>query len=142
MKALSIRQPWAELIAQGRKTLELRSWDTPHRGPLLICASNVWHASGERLHGRLGTLGVAVCLVDLLDCRPVTPDDSKGACVDVTRVPGYSIAWVLARPVRVEAVPVKGQLRLFTPQGLPPHFEAWLARRIQTPRTGGHPFEP
>ena len=34
MKALSIRQPWAELIMQGRKTLELRTWRTNYRGAL------------------------------------------------------------------------------------------------------------
>lgn len=39
MKALSIRQPWAQEIADGFKTLEFRSWSTTYRGPLLICAS-------------------------------------------------------------------------------------------------------
>ena len=34
MKALSIRQPWAELILQGRKTIELRTWKTSYRGLL------------------------------------------------------------------------------------------------------------
>ena len=34
MKALSIRQPWAELILQGRKTIELRTWKTCYRGLL------------------------------------------------------------------------------------------------------------
>ncbi len=38
MKTLSIRQPWAELILQGRKTIELRTWHTSYRGPLLIHA--------------------------------------------------------------------------------------------------------
>ena len=39
MKALSIRQPWADLIVQGKKTLELRSWTTKYRGVLAIHAS-------------------------------------------------------------------------------------------------------
>lgn len=39
MKALSIRQPWAELIIRGLKDVENRSWQTHHRGPLLIHAS-------------------------------------------------------------------------------------------------------
>ena len=34
--ALSIRQPWAELILQSRKTIELRSWDTDYRGYLWL----------------------------------------------------------------------------------------------------------
>ncbi|HHY88739.1 MAG TPA: ASCH domain-containing protein, partial [Chloroflexi bacterium] len=38
MKALSVRQPWAWLIAQGYKTVENRTWATNYRGPLLIHA--------------------------------------------------------------------------------------------------------
>lgn len=36
MKALSIRQPWAWLIAQGIKPVENRSWATKFRGKFLI----------------------------------------------------------------------------------------------------------
>lgn len=36
--ALTIRQPWAWLIAKGHKNIENRSWTTRHRGPLLIHA--------------------------------------------------------------------------------------------------------
>ena len=39
MKALSFRQPWAELVLQGRKTLDLRTYGTDFRGPLAIHAS-------------------------------------------------------------------------------------------------------
>lgn len=38
MKALTIRQPWASLIAHGVKTIETRSWSTEYRGPLAIHA--------------------------------------------------------------------------------------------------------
>ena len=38
MRALTIRQPWASLIALGVKTIETRSWQTHYRGPLLIHA--------------------------------------------------------------------------------------------------------
>lgn len=40
MKALSIRQPWAWLIANGYKDIENRSWQTKFRGPVLIHASS------------------------------------------------------------------------------------------------------
>ena len=33
MKALSVPQPWAEVIARGEKTIEVRTWSTKHRGP-------------------------------------------------------------------------------------------------------------
>jgi hypothetical protein len=38
VKALTIRQPWASLVALGVKTIETRSWSTKYRGPLLIHA--------------------------------------------------------------------------------------------------------
>ncbi|KVM92290.1 ASCH domain-containing protein [Burkholderia stagnalis] len=39
MKALSIRQPWAWLVAAVNKDIENRTWRTSYRGPLLIHAS-------------------------------------------------------------------------------------------------------
>ncbi len=39
MKVLSLKQPFAELILQGRKTIELRKWNTHFRGKFLIHAS-------------------------------------------------------------------------------------------------------
>lgn len=38
MKALTLWQPWATLVALGHKTLETRSWSTEYRGPLAIHA--------------------------------------------------------------------------------------------------------
>lgn len=39
MKALSLTQPWASLIAIGAKRIETRSWPTAYRGPVAIHAS-------------------------------------------------------------------------------------------------------
>ncbi len=41
MKTLSIKQPWAILIAHGIKDIENRTWATKYRGPIYI------HASGK-----------------------------------------------------------------------------------------------
>src|SRR3989344_3015766 len=41
MKALSLKQPFAELILQGKKVIELRKWNTRFRGEFLIHASKV-----------------------------------------------------------------------------------------------------
>jgi hypothetical protein len=38
MKAITITQPWASLIAIGAKRIETRSWSTRYRGPLAIHA--------------------------------------------------------------------------------------------------------
>ena len=42
MKAISLTQPWAQLMADGRKHIETRSWDTRYRGWLAIAASKGW----------------------------------------------------------------------------------------------------
>ena len=42
MKALSIKQPWASLIARGIKDVENRTWRTNFRGRIFI------HASGQK----------------------------------------------------------------------------------------------
>lgn len=42
MKALSLWQPWATLMAYGLKRVETRSWAIRHRGPLLIHAAKKW----------------------------------------------------------------------------------------------------
>jgi activating signal cointegrator 1 len=39
MKALSLWQPWASLVYDGRKTIETRAWEMLYRGPLAIHAA-------------------------------------------------------------------------------------------------------
>lgn len=39
MKALTLTQPWATLVAIGAKKIETRSWNTTYRGPLAIHAA-------------------------------------------------------------------------------------------------------
>lgn len=38
MKVLTLRQPWATLVAEGIKKYEFRSWKTKYRGKVLIHA--------------------------------------------------------------------------------------------------------
>lgn len=47
MRALTIRQPWASLVALGVKTIETRSWSTRYRGPLAIHAGAAQPQRGE-----------------------------------------------------------------------------------------------
>ena len=49
MKFLTLRQPWASLIALGVKTIETRSWSTSFRGPLAIHAGKAQPGSFERV---------------------------------------------------------------------------------------------
>mgnify|MGYP001598287829 CR=1 FL=1 len=103
MKALSVRQPWASLIASGKKTIELRRWKTSYRGPLLICASA--HKQGT------GPKGVAVAMVDLIDIRPATPTDAIAACCDPVN---GEFAWVLKNAHPIMPFPVQGKLSVFS----------------------------
>jgi predicted transcriptional regulator len=41
MKCLSLKQPFADLVVDGKKTIELRNWNTHFRGSFLV------HASGN-----------------------------------------------------------------------------------------------
>jgi hypothetical protein len=47
VKAISLQQPWATLVAMGLKQVETRSWSTKHRGRLAIHATKKlpgsWH---------------------------------------------------------------------------------------------------
>ena len=47
MKALSIMQPWAWLIANGHKDIENRSWLTRYRGPVLIHAGKKYDGDDD-----------------------------------------------------------------------------------------------
>src|SRR5574338_773736 len=38
MKCLSVSQPYADLIVQSKKTIELRTWNTKYRGEFLVHA--------------------------------------------------------------------------------------------------------
>lgn len=73
IKALSLRQPYAELIVQGIKTIELRKWNTKFRGKFLVHASKfqpndvlVWEL-GLSLHDL--EFGALIGVADLIDVK-------------------------------------------------------------------------
>jgi hypothetical protein len=79
-RALSVRQPWANLICAGQKTVEVRSWQTDYRGTLVICASARVDAQAALIHDiDILPLGSTVCLVELVDIRPLRRSDAKAA---------------------------------------------------------------
>lgn len=49
MKALTLTQPWASLVASGAKRVETRSWRTGYRGPLAIHAAKTFPADARAL---------------------------------------------------------------------------------------------
>lgn len=101
-KAVSLRQPYANWVADGSKTLETRTWYTHYRGDLLICSA---------LKGQGEPKGVAVCLVELADIWPMRKEDEQAARV---KWGSGLYAWELTnRRVLGSPFPVKGKLGLF-----------------------------
>ncbi|GAB4547132.1 MAG: hypothetical protein Kow0063_41740 [Anaerolineae bacterium] len=120
MKALSFRQPWAELILQGRKTIDLRTWATRHRGRIAIHASQkvdreICAAYG--LDPASLTLGALVGTVDVVDILPL--DDERWEALRDQHMkpgpfPGDLLGWRLDTPRRLpRPVPMRGRLGLF-----------------------------
>ncbi len=103
MKALSLRQPWASMIADGRKTIETRTWRTRYRGPLAI------HASAHP-YEYLPTGGI-LAVAWLYDCRPMEAADEDAACIALYE---GAYAWLLANVQPVELIRCKGRLGLWT----------------------------
>lgn len=73
--ALSIKQPWAALLLHGVKTVEVRSWATARRGPVLIHAARVpdpkptgWQAVTDAIRPATQLLGGVIGVGDLTDC--------------------------------------------------------------------------
>lgn len=48
MKAITIAQPWASLVAIGAKRIETRTWPTKYRGPIAIHAAKGFPGSAKR----------------------------------------------------------------------------------------------
>ena len=78
MKALTLHQPWATLIAQGHKRVENRTWRTGYRGPLAIHAGLKLDPAGFALARRLGIElpeelphGAIVAVSYMIDCMPI-----------------------------------------------------------------------
>lgn len=52
MKAITLTQPWATLVAIGAKKIETRGWKTDYRGPLAIHAAKGWTEEGVNVTRR------------------------------------------------------------------------------------------
>lgn len=48
MKAITLTQPWATLVAIGAKRIETRSWNTSYRGPIAIHAAKGFPGDAKR----------------------------------------------------------------------------------------------
>ena len=113
-RALSVRQPWANLICAGQKTVEVRSWQADYRGPLVICAGlSVDNQAAIAYDVDIQPIGSTICLVQLVDIRPLQQSDAKAAMVPPRFDTTSQFAWCLARPRPLIPRPVRGQQGLF-----------------------------
>ena len=110
-KAISLKQPWANLIAEGKKTVETRKWNTHYRGDLIICSSK---------KPDIYPSGFAICIVELYDVQVMRPEDEEAACIEVYP---KAHSWFLRNLRLIDPIfPIKGQLSIFNlevPGGLP-----------------------
>lgn len=136
MKALSVRQPFANDICFGEKTIELRTWQTDYRGELVICSSKsgvkTWLLS-DGVH-YLAPTGTTICKVNLVDCRPATKADAEKAYCEESDITDGMWAWVLEDVVDLVPKPVKGKLNFFdVPSELiVPCGEKWYHEFLET----------
>jgi hypothetical protein len=106
MKALTLTQPWATLVAIGAKTIETRSWGTKYRGPLAIHAAKGFpkaarqftlericyetvrvHSQPRRGEAAAYPLGVVVCTCHLVACKLIVETRLQlGPCADAARM--------------------------------------------------------
>jgi len=138
MKAITIHQPWASLIACGVKQIETRSWATKYRGKIAI------HAGIKQMprdcYGIRDLFpdtcdfpyGKVIAIADLVDCLQVqeTRENTHGnwfAVLENRTVDGNELlfgnydvgryAWILKNVKPINPVPAKGMQRLWEWEG-------------------------
>ncbi len=127
LRCLSVRQPWAWLIAEGYKDVENRTWPTRYRGSVAIHAAQQVHqdyASGSRFSLALPA-GVHVPAPDVIERGGIVALAELVDCVTACDSPwfGGPYGFVLRNVRRVPFIPMRGKMGLFPP---PPD----IARRI------------
>lgn len=116
---LSIRQPWAELILLGKKTIELRTWNMNHRGEFYIHAGyniNVEKCKELELDPKTLFRGAVLGKSRVLEVKryetreELIRDESKHFAADY-KLPCYG--FILGKAERIKPVELKGQLGFF-----------------------------
>lgn len=119
MKALSLKQPWAELVVSGKKTIELRNWNTSFRGEFLVHASlNPNKQAMKRLGFAELPLGCIVGKATLVSVK--TYQNKQEFDADANKhfaTPGWydehAKGFILRDATRIEPKPLKGKLNFF-----------------------------
>ncbi len=122
MKALSLRAPWWWTVLYGGQDIHNCSWQTDHRGPVLIHASRWWsaHQVSQAIHLRVP--GIAYqnnCPPPLVmlqaRCGQIVGVVELVDVVTASKSPWFNgpIGLVLRDPRPVDPYPARGALELF-----------------------------
>jgi hypothetical protein len=118
--ALSIRQPWAELILRGEKDVEVRTWTNSYRGPIwLHTGTKVDEIAAKRFRADVYFTGGLVGFAELTEICAFTPDlyeEWRERHLDFSSFPSSTdiYAWILCDAKRLEPPrKCKGALGLF-----------------------------
>lgn len=123
MKCLSLKQPYADLLAFGEKTIELRKWNTKFRGEFLIHASkNIDLQACERLDIDIDklTIGAIIGSAFLHNVKEYSnqeefnKDKQKHFSLVTKYFDGYKYGFLI-RNARMfkKSIPYPGKLRFF-----------------------------
>ena len=120
MKCLSICQPFANLIIQNKKTIELRKWNTNFRGIVLIHAPiKIRKEDCKRLKiNEEFTTGAIIGKAELFDVKKyeslkeIKMDKSKHFSSKSSQKTTYGFILKDAKPFRIP-IPCKGKLKFF-----------------------------
>lgn len=118
MKALSLKQPWAELIVSGKKTIEVRNWNTKFRGEFLVHASKNTNVEKEKEFGykNLET-GCIVGKATLIDVKDYKSEEEFNKDKNKHFAEGFyskkAKGFLLKNGQRLQNKPLKGKLNFF-----------------------------
>ena len=124
MKVITIKQPFASLIAEGIKEYEFRTWKTRYRGPILIHAGKGVDKKAMEKFKKYNLdypSGCIIAMAELTDC--VTIDDKArktlkkknslvyGNIIKHTDWIGYSFK--MENVEKIEPIKMNGKLSLW-----------------------------
>ncbi|MEK6879293.1 MAG: ASCH domain-containing protein [Nanoarchaeota archaeon] len=116
MKALSIKQPYVELILQGRKTIEIRKWNTNFRGKFLVHASkNPDEEAMKKFSFHELDTGCIVGKAELIDVKQYKnePEFLKDKDKHLADFKFGNHGFVLKNAERIKPIPCKGKLNFW-----------------------------
>jgi hypothetical protein len=116
MKVLTLKQPWAELILLGKKTIEIRKWNTHFRGKFLIHSSKVSDSKSMKKFGfdKLPN-GFIVGQANLFNVKKYKNikefNEDKNRHLATVKWGKYG--FILKNVKRIKPIPAKGQLNFW-----------------------------